>query len=445
MTDAQGVPAESREANLGKPFADIVEFMVDGEVQRYPVLPLFLVALILILAAPVYWRTLEQPTAKRKERAYENVQLYQRVYPMMHYGFGRLREGALPLWNPRQLCGAPFLANPQSGLFQPLNWVFLLPNTGYALAAHAFMALALMAFGFVLFARSIGTGFTGALIGGMTYAFSGAVAAAVSRPELAGALAWTPFFFWALRECVADWRLAWACLAGVFAALTLLAGSLGLAAVMLGLGLAYGAVRLVPGVTAVGVTRGARAGRLVVIVLVGALLSLVQWLPSAAWALTLDKPWQVLWQIDIAGTVPHSLGELFAQMLTAPRGQLPAVGYLGIVAVAVLPAAYFARRSQVDAVYFTLAAIVLSLLALAGDVPRETPFAPVLFLYPAVFSVAVLAALGADRLLTTGRDPRSPLVWVPAVLSLAAGVVLFWAVPGPVKGILIVLGLVLLP
>jgi hypothetical protein len=419
--------------------------MLDGETQRYPLLPLFLVALFLLLAAPVYWRTLEQPIAKGKERAYENAQLYQRVYPMMHYGFGRLRQGELPLWSSGQLCGTPFLANPQAGLFQPLNAVFLLADTGYALAAQAFLALFFMGFGFVLFARSLGTGFTAALIGGVTYAFSGATAAAVSRPELAGVLAWTPFFFWSVREYTVAWQYSRAVMGGMFAALVLLAGSFALGAAMLVFGLAYALVRVALATSYPAVARRTRLGGILVLVVTALLLSMIQWLPALQWLAGLGAPWKFLLQVDVAGDVPRSLGALIEQLLTAPRGQLPPIGYVGIVALAVLPAAYFNRYSQIEAGFFTAGAVLLPALALAGEGPRAGSFSPVLLLFPAVFSVAVLAALGADRLLTTGRDPRSPLVWVPALLSIICAALLFWIAPAPLKGILLILAVVLLP
>jgi hypothetical protein len=35
------------------------------------------------------------------------------------------RRGLIPLWNPHQFCGAPFIANGQSAFFYPPNWLFL--------------------------------------------------------------------------------------------------------------------------------------------------------------------------------------------------------------------------------------------------------------------------------------------------------------------------------
>src|SRR5439155_23968547 len=45
-------------------------------------------------------------------------------YPMMKYGFSRLRHGDIPLWNPHQACGTPFIASTHFGLLYPLYAVF---------------------------------------------------------------------------------------------------------------------------------------------------------------------------------------------------------------------------------------------------------------------------------------------------------------------------------
>ena len=60
------------------------------------------------------------------------------------FGFGEMRAGHLPLWNPHIFSGAPFLGGFQSALLYPPNWLYLvLPlaraiNIGIAL--HVFLA-----------------------------------------------------------------------------------------------------------------------------------------------------------------------------------------------------------------------------------------------------------------------------------------------------------------
>ena len=50
--------------------------------------------------------------------------------PIMQFIRNSLRQGILPLWNPHQACGMPFVGMMHSGIFFPLNYVlYLLPNT----------------------------------------------------------------------------------------------------------------------------------------------------------------------------------------------------------------------------------------------------------------------------------------------------------------------------
>jgi hypothetical protein len=46
------------------------------------------------------------------------------IYPWRIWAADALRHGDLPLWNPLILAGTPFLANAQSAIFYPPNWLF---------------------------------------------------------------------------------------------------------------------------------------------------------------------------------------------------------------------------------------------------------------------------------------------------------------------------------
>ncbi|MCX5759786.1 MAG: hypothetical protein NTU83_15030 [Candidatus Hydrogenedentes bacterium] len=256
--------------------------------------------------------------------AYENADLYQDVYPSFHYGFSRLRAGQLPLWNAKQLCGTPFLAQPSSAIFQPLNAVFLFLATEQAMAVHAFLCLAMMGIGFVAFARALDLGYTAALIGGTLYAFCGASAAAASRPGLAAALAWTPFLFWGIRETMRQAHFGCSAPAGLAGAALALSGAPALSALMLATALAYGVFL---GFCAPREARGPgvreRFERLLIVAAIAIAVSAVQWLPTAVWLFRLDRPWDALWATGLPAQVPMSLQELLAQLLVPKPGALP--------------------------------------------------------------------------------------------------------------------------
>jgi len=400
--------------------------------------------MVLVAAAPVFWRQVELRQGSIAQ-AHENAALYQGVYPAFHYGFQRLREGTVPLWNPNQLCGAPVLADPAVGLFQPLNAVFLALPTERAMAAHAFMCLSLMGFFFVLFARSLGVRYIPALAGGVAYAFCGASAAAMSHPPLANALVWTPCLFWGLREYARGWHVGWAVLTGLAGAMLVLSGSPALVVAVLCLWAPY---RLY--LTFLGDSAGQGRARdrvigLVVMGIVALAVSAVQWLPTLAWALTLDQPAAALWRLNLAGLVPANGRGVLGQLLAAKPDALPHVAYVGVTALLAIPAVLFRRTGRRDAAFFLVAApLCLAVTGAAGEgLPWSFPRGA--FAVPGALSLAVLAALGLDRLLVPAREPRAPGVSGPALAVLIVAGAVFYASTAEARGPVIAFLAILAP
>ncbi len=406
-------------------------------------LALFLAAIFFVLAAPVYWMGAELPEERPIARGYENAGLYNRVYPAFHYAAERFRAGQLPVWNPKVLCGTPFLADPSHGVFQPLNAVFLFLPTERAMAVHAFAGLFLMGLFTTAFALSLGLRLLPSLFGGAVFAFCGASASAMSRPELMGTLAWAPLAFCALRASVSWGTAARVLMLGTALALAFLAGSLALFVAMGVLLLGYAVLQ-----TAFAGERGERRRLAVGCVLAAVfalLLSAVQWLPSLTWVWRLEEPHAALWRLPTAGHLPNGLGEALVQVFHAAPEILPPMAYVGALPLALFPAAFFGRRGRLEACYFTGAAGLLFVVAVAAPslFPSAWPFQALV--YPAVFSMAVVAALGLDRLLTTGRDPRSPRVWAPLLLVAAWSAGLCYVCSASGRGVLLIMAGALVP
>lgn len=58
-------------------------------------------------------------------KALNTVDTIKQFYPWKIFFVDMLRQGVLPLWNPYSFSGMPFIANVQSGVFFPLNIVYL--------------------------------------------------------------------------------------------------------------------------------------------------------------------------------------------------------------------------------------------------------------------------------------------------------------------------------
>lgn len=402
---------------------------------RYALLPLFLIAATFIVLGPTFWNGTETRKGSVAS-AYENSDLYQFVYPAYAYTFGRMKAGspesgvrrlpglggAIPRWNPRLRCGMPATADPRIGVFQPLNAVFLFLPPAMAMAVHAFLSLFLMGLFFSLFARAAGTGYVAALIGGIVYAYCGASAAAMSRPWMASALVWMPFVMWAVREYGHRFDLGTAVLAGFGGALLILSGAYAVVLAAMCLIVPYRIqMMLFPRSDEQKIPpliRRFKGPLLMGVIAAG--ISAVQWLPTLVWSTSLEYPLRSLWNFNIAAEAPVSWRESIAQVLSPESSSLPRITYIGTITLLLIPAALFHRHRRRDVIFFSIAAIAAICAAFAGTGGLPFGFPRLAFVYPAVFCLAVLAAFGADRLLAPKDTFRSRPIWLPATVVLLA-------------------------
>ena len=418
---------------------------MEAGVQRFSLFPLFLLVSLFSVLAPLFWTHVEAPATAPAISAHENLDLYGRVVPSLTYGFGRLRAGEWPLWASDQYCGIPYFANPTHGMFQPLNLLFLFVPVPLGLALHAFLGLLLMGLFSALYLRAMGTGYLAAAIGGMAYAFGGASAATMSQPELLGVLAWTPLLYWIIYEHTHVPHAIYVVLGGFVTALMIFAGTPLLALLLAGSAFAYGIARAVWYRKDGGVPLSQQVTSLGLMGLLGMAFSAVQWVPSVAWLTTLAHPSEALWPWSWAGHAPIAAEELVGAFLLPGDSPLPEMLYVGVISLILIPAALLQQRVRFEVVFFSLATVLwISVVVWKLDGTASTEAWKAL-LFPGVFSLALMVGLGADRLLLTGRDPRSPLIWGSTLLVVIAASTTLVIGPPEARGRVLVALVVLLP
>ncbi len=112
-----------------------------------------------------------------------------------------LFEGRLPLWNPYVGCGAPHLANGQSGVFDPFNVVVYLGPWPESLAWVAWARLTWAGLGMYWLCRRWGFGRPGRWLAGLGYPLSGFLIAWLQYP-VTGAAIWLPWMIWATDRLI---------------------------------------------------------------------------------------------------------------------------------------------------------------------------------------------------------------------------------------------------
>jgi hypothetical protein len=123
--------------------------------------------------------------------------------PNAEYAGARLAEGELPLWNPRQAAGVPFLATLQVGALYPPNFLHaLLPaQTAFLVLAALHLLLSFVLAGAL--ASALGAGGLGSAVAGLLYASSLQLVGAIWSPPTYYAAAWAPGVLLAVDRVIA--------------------------------------------------------------------------------------------------------------------------------------------------------------------------------------------------------------------------------------------------
>ncbi|HPV07918.1 MAG TPA: YfhO family protein [Aggregatilineales bacterium] len=148
-------------------------------------------------------------------------------YGWREMAFDLLRGGQLPLWNPLVGNGAPLLANYQTAIFYPPNWLYLILPTEYAMGFVALLHVVWAGLGVMAYTRRLGVERLGQGVAGLAYALSGYVISRFGVLTITSTVAWLGWLLWAVEGLVRAGERAGARRAGWLAAivaLMLLAG-----------------------------------------------------------------------------------------------------------------------------------------------------------------------------------------------------------------------------
>lgn len=128
---------------------------------------------------------------------------------LQNYGWKRLIMEAvhsrqLPLWDPYIFAGHPFLANGQHSALYPLSIVFYVLPLWRAYGVFIWLQLGLAGVWTYLFARTLGVSRLGSLVAGITFQFSGFMVVTVVHPMIVAGGSWLPFLLatveWVVKQ-----------------------------------------------------------------------------------------------------------------------------------------------------------------------------------------------------------------------------------------------------
>jgi hypothetical protein len=166
---------------------------------------------LILLAAGLFAR----PLLKNEVFTFRDHSDY--FQPLRYFTAVELRNFRLPLWNPYNASGEPWLANPQTAVFYPPFWIYLIVPFAQAYVLFLLFHLALLGCGaFLLFSRFAGS--KAAFLGAMALMLCGPTLSMLDIQNNLTTFAWIPLIVWcALSEVPAMWSgaaIAMAFLAG---------------------------------------------------------------------------------------------------------------------------------------------------------------------------------------------------------------------------------------
>jgi hypothetical protein len=145
-------------------------------------------------------------------------------YPWREFAFAELRAGRLPAWNPYLGAGAPLLANYQTAIFYPPNWLMLLLPGPLAMSLGALLHIVWAGLGMWLLTGALGYSPFGRGISTLSYALSGYLIARLGSFPTHDAAAWLPWVLWLVYRLLARQRGRDLAVLGLAVGLLLLAG-----------------------------------------------------------------------------------------------------------------------------------------------------------------------------------------------------------------------------
>ena len=145
-------------------------------------------------------------------------------YPWREYAFDLLRSGHIPFWNSLNGAGAPLLANYQSALLYPINWLGLILPIGWFMSVTAVLHLFIAGCGMWMFTGRLGLTELGRGISALAFALTGYLVARLGTYPTIFVAAWIPWLMWAALSILIDGRRRNIGLLAIFTGMQLLAG-----------------------------------------------------------------------------------------------------------------------------------------------------------------------------------------------------------------------------
>lgn len=146
------------------------------------------------------------------------------LYPWKHFVIESLKKGNLPFWNPYNFSGNPLLANFQSGVFYPLNILFLPFSFDYGWTFFIFISVILASCFMFLFLKELKISNTVSIFAGVIFAFSSYMIVWLEYGNIGHTFLWLPLALIIVNRLVNKFRQKYFLLLFIVLFISFLAG-----------------------------------------------------------------------------------------------------------------------------------------------------------------------------------------------------------------------------
>ncbi len=135
--------------------------------------------------------------------AYKNSLItdpFRQQYPWRKLSLNLLSSGNLPLWNPYSFTGTPLLANFQTGVFYPLNIIYLISPFLQGWSIQVLLQTVLLSFFTFLYLRFLKLNLFSQVFGSLTISFCGFVVAWYEWNTVIQTFLWLPVLLLSIEK-----------------------------------------------------------------------------------------------------------------------------------------------------------------------------------------------------------------------------------------------------
>lgn len=357
-------------------------------------------------------------------------------YPWRSLAISLEKKVQLPLWNPYSFSGSPLLANLQSAVFYPLNILLFIFPMPIGWSILIFLQAILASIFLYLYLKKIDIAPLAAIIGGITFAFSGFSVAWMEWNTIIQTALWLALILLSIEEIFSHKQnLLWYLLFTLSLIFSFFAGHLQTFFYLFIVSFIYLIYKTIQNVK----VHRYLPVRFIICYVLFIFITTIQWLPAFQFinvsardtdqSIWQNPGWFIPWQNLIQFIAPDFFGNPATLNYRGIWNYAEFVGYIGMFPLIMAIFAMFFRRDKKTFFFGSLffLSFIFALPTPFAKIPflLKIPFIstsqPTRLLFIIDFSLAVLAALGFDYFLKNKKG-----VWFP-ILFIGISLAFLWS------------------